>query len=300
MINFETKGVLDAHVHCGPEIIPRKYDSISLSNTLHTDGMCAVIKNHFTETASWVCLSAKYAHDNLIGSVVLNHYVGGISEDSIRGALGFVHEGQPTLRMVWMPTMHASGHIQMRKASGSEYDIPEEWTGGKAVAGRQLLDSITPISFDNTPLDKWKRVLSIIAANDLVLATGHLTGADVMRLVPLAHQQGVQRILITHPLYGATDLKAAELAYLVHNYKVFVEQTYALYLLDHISIERKIEQIRAVGVANTVLSSDLGQMSSPPPADGLRDFATKLIRVGLTLPEIEQMTKVNPQKLILK
>lgn len=299
MIKFDTNGVLDAHIHCGPEIIPRKYDSISLSQTLHADGMSAVIKNHFTETASWACLSAKYAHPNIIGSIVLNHYVGGISEDAIRGALGFVHQSKPTLRMVWMPTMHASGHIQMRKSAGSDYDIPTEWTGGKPVAGRQLLSEITPISFDNTPLRKWEKVLEMIAANDLVMATGHLTGSDVQRLVPLAHRHGVKRILITHPLYGATDLKANELQDLVSAYNVFVEQTYALYLLDHISIMRKIEQIQAVGVNNTILSSDLGQLSSPLPADGLRDFADKLMQAGLTLEQIEQMTKVNPQKLIL-
>lgn len=299
MINFDTKGVLDAHIHCGPEIIPRKYDSISLSQTLHESGMSAVIKNHFTETASWACMSAKYAHDNLIGAVVLNHYVGGISEDAIRGALGFTHQGKPALRMVWMPTMHAAGHIQMRKDAGSDYDIPEEWTGGKPVAGRQLLSSIAPISFNNTPLIKWDKVLEIIAANDLVLATGHLTGADVKQLVPLAHQHGVKRILITHPLYGATDLKANELRDLVSAYNVYVEQTYALYLLDHIAIERKIEQIQAVGIDNTILSSDLGQLSSPPPADGLKDFAAKLVQAGLTLAQIDQMTKINPQKLIL-
>ena len=300
MTNFTTQGVLDAHIHCGPEIIPRKYDSISLSQALYADGISAVIKNHFTETASWGCLSAKYAHNNLIGSIVLNHYVGGISADAIRGAMGFIHNGQPTLRVVWMPTMHASGHINMRKAAGSDYDIPEEWTGGKPVAGRQLLADITPISFDNTPIQQWQQVLDIIAANDLVLATGHLTGEDVMRLVPLAHQHGVKRILITHPLYGATALQANELAYLVRNYNVFVEQTYALYLLDHIAIERKIEQIQAVGVEHTILSSDLGQLTSPPPAEGLQDFVAKLMLAGLSLSDIEQMTKINPQKLILK
>ena len=74
------------------------------------------------------------AHDvtgiRLHGSVVLNHYVGGINPAAVRGALGPSAGGEPYLKVVWLPTVHAAAHLTARHHEGEQYDIPPEWCGG--------------------------------------------------------------------------------------------------------------------------------------------------------------------------
>jgi hypothetical protein len=47
-----------------------------------------------------------------------------------------------------------------------------------------------------------------------------------------------------------------------------------------------------------VLSSDLGQASAPPHAEGMRMLLRSLLDVGASYDELEKMTKANPAKLL--
>lgn len=291
---------IDMHIHCGPEAIPRRYDSIELSRVIAASGMAgAVIKSHFVSTSDWAWLAAKYGAGKLYGSVVLNHYVGGINADAIRGSLGVTWEGKQLLKVVWMPTMHAAGHIDMRQRSGAVYDIPEEWTHGVPSSGRRTISSITPISLVHPATrDRLPEVLEVIAENSIVLATGHLSAAEIAILIPMAKSAGVEKIIITHPLYGATALSQSDLKDFCAVDGVFNEQTYGLHTLDEIPLARMMEHIRAAGPAKTVLTSDLGQVSSPPPPEGYAKFLEQLLAEGLTEGEISVMSRDNPAWLL--
>ena len=56
--------------------------------------------------------------------------------------------------------------------------------------------------------------------------------------------------------------------------------------------------IRAVGVAHCILSSDMGQPGNPVHPDGLQLFFDGLRRQGFTQSEIDEMSKVNPARLL--
>ena len=60
-----------------------------------------------------------------------------------------------------------------------------------------------------------------------------------------------------------------------------------------------IEQaIVEVGVDTTVLSTDLGQPQTPPPAEGMRLYAERLKSSGFIFEHIRQMICTNPAHLL--
>ena len=314
-----TTGILDLHVHCGPEAIPRRFDFLELARHLSEHGMAAVAKSHFHSTVPWAWMAAKAGYPTLYGSVTLNYPLGGINPDAVRASLGLVQEREtkenlspqkdmqgnpngkdlPLLRIVWMPTLHAAGHIRMQQAHGQTYDIPAEWTGGVFSKGSQLLEDITPIDIRDV---RWREplreVLQLIAANDITLATGHLTREEVLELVPLASSLGVKKIILTHPAYHATSLTDEDLLQLTALPGVFAEQSYALMPVDGLTIGEIARMIRLVGPAHTILSTDLGQIGGLTPAEGMETYLQNLRENDIPDHWLHQMSVTNPAWLL--
>ena len=63
-------------------------------------------------------------------------------------------------------------------------------------------------------------------------------------------------------------------------------------------VTRFAEAIRAVGPANCILSSDLGQAGNPLPPDGFGEFLVALRAKGFTDAEMETMARDNPARLL--
>jgi microsomal dipeptidase-like Zn-dependent dipeptidase len=63
-------------------------------------------------------------------------------------------------------------------------------------------------------------------------------------------------------------------------------------------VTRFADAIRAVGPANCILSSDLGQAGNPLPPDGFGEFLVALRGKGFTDTEIATMAKENPARLL--
>ena len=293
------KDSIDLHVHCGPECIPRKLDAFSLANALKEYGMqTAVMKSHFQPTSDWAYLAQKYALVKLYGSITLNHSVGGVNPYAIKAALGPKINGKALLKIVWMPTIHAKAHLESFKAKGCMYDIPPEWTGGKVLESAERIDQIKPITLSDPSVRKnLGKVLNLIVDNDLILATGHLSAQEVMQLVDEAKSSGVRKIIATHPIYQTTRMtieQAKELA----GKGVHLEQTYALHLIDKIPIDQMADFIRDVGPSHCIITSDLGQVGTPLPPEGLITFMKELIDRGISIAEIQTMVKHNPQSLL--
>jgi hypothetical protein len=57
------------------------------------------------------------------------------------------------------------------------------------------------------------------------------------------------------------------------------------------------EGVRATGVQNNVLSTDLGQVFNPPVEDGLALFADSFLEAGFTDEEVQTMTVINTRRL---
>jgi len=71
-----------------------------------------------------------------------------------------------------------------------------------------------------------------------------------------------------------------------------------MYLIDNIPIKEIARQIKSVGAAKCIISSDIGQVNSPSPSAGLQDFCRLLLEEGITKEELKVMGETNPRKLL--
>lgn len=292
-------GAVDLHVHCGPEGIPRRFDAVSLARHVEESGMAgAVLKSHMAATGSW----AQMAHDvtgiRLHGSVVLNHYVGGINPAAVRGALGPSADGESYLKVVWLPTVHAAAHLTARHHEGEQYDIPPEWCGGAVSSLARPIGEIDPINVLaahlRPPLDE---ILRIAADHDLVLATGHAGRDEVFHVMERANALGVRKVIVTHPCYDPPAIGVDELAELAAA-GAYIELSFILVDMGLVSFADTAAIFRQVGAAHVILSTDVGQVDRVAPAEGLTSLGTGLLAEGIPREDIDTAMKHNPRFLI--
>ena len=292
------KGCYDLHLHTGPEAIPRRFDALSAGEALRAEGMGgAVLKSHYYSTVPFVKMARERGLDNVWGSVVLNHYVGGLNPFAIRGSLGMKANGHELLKIVWMPTVHAEAHLRVQRGKGSRYDVPPEWTGGE-ITGTPV-DQVPPINVMDPALrPALDEVLRIIAGEGLILATGHLSRQEVLFLVPLARSMGVEKIILTHPAYETTELSVEDIRDLTALGGVYAEQSYALMPIDGLTAGDIAAYIRGVGPEHTILSTDLGQRGRMSSGEGMELFLSLLEKEGIAPSDLEAMAIANPAKLL--
>ncbi len=297
--DYDVTGAVDLHVHCGPEGIPRRFDALSLARHVERSGLGgAVLKSHMAATGSW----ARMAHDatgvRLHGSVVLNHYVGGINPAAVRGALGPSVGGEPCLKVVWLPTVHAAAHLSARQHEGEQYDIPPEWCGGAVSALARPLDEVEPINVLAAHLrPRLDEILRMAADHDLVLATGHAGRDEVFYVMERANALRVRKVIVTHPCYDPPAIDVAELAQLAAA-GAYIELSFILVDMGLVSYEHTAAILRRVGAEQTILSTDVGQVDRVAPAEGLAELGAGLLAEGVPREDIDTAMKRNPRFLV--
>ena len=139
----------------------------------------------------------------------------------------------------------------------------------------------------------------MIAKYNLVMATGHNSPEDDLLLIREALRQGVTHIVVTHPMMTPIHMSIPEMqqaaglgAYLEFVYNGLIGSGKEFDFADY------ARAIRAVGVDHCILSSDMGQPGNPLHPDGLLLFFDGLRSRGFKQSEIDQMSKVNPARLL--
>jgi hypothetical protein len=269
-------GVIDIHVHTAPDSVPRSIDAIDLAKLAESRGMRAIVlKNHYEPTASMAYLVHKIVPDlQVFGGIDLNLSVGGMNPIAVeKMAITTGHLG----KFVWMAT----------------YD-----TRAQVIASKEQRPFVA-VSRDGAILPETKAVIAMIAKYNLVMATGHNSPDDDLLLIREARKQGITHIVVTHAILSPTSMtipqmqEAASLgAYIEFVYNGLIGGSKQFDFADY------AKAIRAVGVEHCILSSDMGQPANPLHPDGLQLFFAGLEKQGLTQPEIDQMSKVNPARLL--
>ncbi|MGE4250108.1 MAG: DUF6282 family protein [Parvibaculaceae bacterium] len=298
-------GIIDLHVHIGPEFIRRRYNAATLAEEARREGIGVVMKNHFQPTTGWI--STVRAPDDavpLIGSVALNFACGGFDTHGIRSALSglktdLAASAPDAARfVVWMPTVSAEAHLNLfnRRDIDLNWGVDKEYTElipeGQGLRLMRTDGALNPGAL---------RVFQVIADRDLVLATGHLDRTETGILVENAHAAGVRRMVLTHPLWHGIQFDPATLAQLFQRYQAYSELCFTnldVNGIDHLTIDQYVEVIRTVGPEGVVLSSDCGQTFTPSVADCARIFFSMLAEKGVTEDEIIQMAIINPRRLL--
>jgi hypothetical protein len=269
-------GAVDLHVHSAPDVDKRRFDDLELARAAKDAGVGAVlIKSHQNSTVERAWLVSQCVPGiRVYGGLVLNETVGGLNPAAVRLAL------ELGARQVWMPTRSARNHRQYHDQPGGITILDEQ---GK------LLPAV-------------EEILVALAASDCILGTGHLSPQETSVLIEAAQKLGVSKILVTHPEWGPTYHSWEAQKELATRGGVFFERCFVstTHLCGCVPFETIERAIIETGVERTILSTDLGQPETPPPAEGLRLYAERLRSTGFSVDQIRTMMQANPERLLAR
>ena len=282
------RGAYDLHVHSGPDVLKRRIDDLDLARRFAEVGLAGyVIKSHYVPTSARATLVRKAVPGvNVLGSVTLNALTGGMNPLTIAIA---AREGA---RLVWFPTVDS---VNERQHVGS---VPKEKLPFWAVLQQQLREQgieappVRVVDEEGRLLPETRQVIRAIARHQLVLATGHLSRDEIFAVVDAAVEEGVKRIVVTHPDFPTQNLSAEDQRALAEK-GAFLERCFTTAYTGKVSWETMFERVRAAGVESSFFSSDLGQPSNPPVEDGLALMADKFLEAGFTEEEVHIMAVRN-------
>ena len=269
---IDLTGVIDMHVHAGPDSRPRAMNDWEAVRMAEAAGLRAVLlKNHFTMTPDRAALAAQLVPNlHVFGGVALNRSVGGINPEAVRQMAAF--SGQRG-KVVWLPTFD------------SEFFVTRAGTSGPFV----------PVLEDGRPVAGLIEVFAVVAENDLVLAMGHSSPEEVLALIPFAREHGVQNILVTH-VFGQ-DATRSQIRQMAAAGAIMEMDWLAAYTNPPL-LDDYVEVIQSVGAESFIISSDFGQEGNPDHATGMRDFIIALRSREINQEQIDIMAKYNPAKLL--
>jgi hypothetical protein len=278
-------GVIDFHVHSGPDSFTRSVLDFEIGRIAKREGMRAlVLKNHFTMTADRALLAEKVSGQLCFGGIVLNRAVGGLNAEAVEKMLTFSGN---RAKVVWLPTFDAENHV---------HRFDEE---------RPFVSVLK----DGKPVEALKPIFELIAKHELVLCTGHSSAEECLILIRAAQDAGVKRILVTHAMADPIAMTTEQLSQAaklgaklecvwLSNLQGPKSHLPGMRNWKHVSTDDYAKAIRAVGPQHFVLSSDLGQYLNPLHTDGLKAFILGLKERGFTDEEIATMSQTNAARLL--
>jgi hypothetical protein len=294
------QGVFEMHVHCSPDIVPRKTDDLSLITSAAGAGMGGVLlKSHFGSTVERAQLLQKMVPDiHVFGSLCLNHPVGGLNPNTvdIYTQLGVKEIFMPTLSAQAMFNEMGRHQSDQEKKESTNSWKGENWPWDKYGKGISILDERGKL------VEAVFRILEIIAASGVILGTGHLSIAETRALIDAALDFKIKRLLITHPEYLAAMDTGDQVA--LAKKGVFFERCYLFapeFLENPVSGGRfqiMARNIKAVGIESNVLATDFGQPANLHPIEGMKSFLRNLQQAGFSDDEIETMSVRTPAYLL--
>ena len=279
------KGLIDFHVHSGPDSFTRSTTDVEIARIARSNGMAAlVLKNHFTMTADRAALAERLTGQRCYGGVVLNRAVGGLNAEAIRRMVTFTGNRG---KVVWLPTFDAENHVKHFKE-----DRP-----------------FVPVVRNGKPVPALKPIFDLIVKHDLVLETGHSSAEECLILIRAARKAGVKKILVTHAMadpIGMTVEQMTQAAKMGAKLECvwLTNLTGPTSHLPNMRLWRKVttaeyaKAIREVGPEHFVLASDLGQYLNPIPTDGIKAFVLGLREAGFSEKDIQLMCRKNPADLL--
>jgi hypothetical protein len=280
------EGAYDLHIHSAPDVVKRRSTDVQIAKRVIEKKMKGyVVKSHYFNTAGRASLIREmFPECHAVGAVVLNNSVGGLNPAAVEMAAA------TGTKIVWFPTMDAQNmwDFLVRTGApvpfGSAHKDPSKVTGISILKGSQLVDPVL-------------KILDLIKKHDMVLATGHISIKESLALLGEARQRGLSKLIATHvefpPTLADIDTQKEYVkcgAKVEHNYLTIINKDYTFADLK--------EQIRAVGAENVILSSDLGQIVNPEPADGFEVMIKSLLKEGISKAEIHAMIVSNPAALV--
>ena len=312
-------GAIDIHVHAGPHIFssPRRLDPIEAALQARDAGMKAIVFMDVFEMSNGTAwLVNRVVPDFLTyGGLILNTVYGGMNPRAVKTAIQY-GAGAKYISFGAHSTYYQAAR-EGRVVEGKFVPLSELYPKFRA----EELERCIRVPVDSPPPPELDEILQLIAANpDIYLNTGHVSPAEALRLVDLAGEYGIGRVLVASAVTKEASLE--ELQHMAAN-GAFIEYTLAAYThttpipKTHYYVEREYasidegmdlgqagslrlaaEQIRTLGPEHCIIGTDFGVYTLPEPVEGLREFIACLLDLGFSPDDVRLLVKTNPERLL--
>ncbi|MCB1381649.1 MAG: hypothetical protein KDJ73_01715 [Notoacmeibacter sp.] len=283
------QGAVDPHVHSGPSIAPRAIDHLNLAKELSGSGFAAIVtKDHDYSGVMCAKMIADHYPDlktKVFSGIVLNNVVGGLNPYAVE------HTAASGGKIVWLPTLAAENHLEWEKTSNWSHPASTQKIRPAKAVSLFDGDKLKPEVLD---------ILDVVADTGLALASGHIHVSETRIVFTEARKRGVERLIFTHPedIVGATHDDTRVIADL----GAYVEHSLAFFLEGSKFRTRTNEELQAyidlVGPERTILCSDLGQVGTLSPLEGMRKGVATCLSLGYSDTQIHTMVATNAAHVI--
>jgi hypothetical protein len=279
------RGAVDFHIHTGPDIYPRLLNDIEVARQAKEAGMRAVlIKSHATITADRAQIAHFVTGLNVFGGVALNWQVGGLNKYAVDCA------AKLGARQVWMPTTHAAHYLKY---------VDHVPMFAKAMP--KDIQGIRVLKEDGSVVPEIGPILEIVAANKMILATGHISPEEGIALIREARRAGVEKIVVTHPSASFVNYSMTQMREALNAGATFLEHVFndcTPQVANPIPPSVLGDAIKAVGPENCIMSTDSGQVVNPPPVKVMAWYIREMLQYGFSPEAIRTMTAKNPARIL--
>jgi hypothetical protein len=273
-----------------PDVFERKISDLELARRFMALGLGGfVLKSHYTMTAERASVVRTVTGADVIGSITLNWGVGGLNPVAVEicARLGG--------RFVWMPTFDSRNEA-LSANNSNPTGRPPAWLALKIEWERQGISGqpINLLEPDGRLQPAARTILKVISMHDMVLCTGHLSRDEVFALTDAAVEEGVRRIVITHPEFPSQSFNREDQRSLAER-GCFLERCFGTPLAGRVPWDVMFDNIRYAGIESSFISSDLGQTHNPPVEDGMALMVDRLLTAGFSESDIRTMAVTNPR-----
>ena len=291
-VNELMMGGIDVHIHSNPHTFAdiHAQDVIALARQAQQAGMRALIVKDIgpSTTGATYVVSRLGPGIPVYGAHVMNLSTGGINP---RGVWIALNHGDGA-KVIHFPTGDTRNHFLYRQKFYAGVNLP--------LTEEQAISVIE----DNALIPEAKEVISLVKEKGAFLATSHLSAAESHLVVREAKDQGLTRIIISHAQWAMTgltmdDLKEfAALGCLIEfEYCLMTALMYFVHGETPADPRTIVKAIKEVGPYSSFISSDLGQLYSVLPVEGMRTYVAILRRCGISADEIRAMFHRNPARI---
>lgn len=283
------RGAIDFHLH-SHEGEGYRRNLVEIAEEASSAGMSALVIKNLFGTSQEACHIAnkQLGRTCLYPSLTLGRTTGGLNPS----AVDHFSKADPANRVVEMPVFDSLHEVRLRGLSENQ---------GVAILR------------DGQPAPKLTQILKMVAERAMVLKTGHTAPAESLKLIRLARNAGVKKIVVTHATGSpvmATPGEQKEMADLgaliehclikfmpisrLRNIKRFPNwQGTPFGDLDYLKAS-----LESVGPERCIAATDAGQLYNPSPLESFIYLLYLLEELGCSTEEIKMMTTNNPRKLL--
>ena len=192
------------------------------------------------------------------------------------------------------PGFHAVGSVVLNTSVGGLNPDAVEASAklGSKVVWMPTQDAET-VRFLDAPNDL-EAVLEVAKSYSMVVASTHATFSDTEMLAQLTESVGLERLVVTNP---AARFGADEVSRLLSHDLCF-ELPFLSYNPGSDAGERLRADIDKIGADRCIVSTDFGQWTNPPPAEGMRMAVAAMLDAGMREDDIAKVVRTNPLECV--